>query len=641
MGWFPISSCCSAVAVAIVLSCVLVNVVSNKDSVAIPLPFGSVQSMKIAERFVGYEIAITTVTRPTSYLCTTLKSVLTSADGISVKLYHGGGYAYVQSQVQNCSKVAQNVEHIFPKESTRVLDLYYRLLSRRTPGNLLLVVEDDVLLDPEFGFLLNSVVKQIDDQSGSDSVFMLSLYNGIVQTDEAWCPTNKWCTGNLSALRASGIQSAAVKAVKDGWGFGTQAVLFRGEGMMRSLQQHFRDQRKSTTMLQDLFLKSFAADNDIPVWGVERSLCQHLGMLSSIFGTSKPHESLTFVPDVDHVLATLTSTDSSALDEGRYARASLASNAFGKRSDMLTVALCSKAVAISPLEPPRFRLNDSVEYGPWAHVYGELSSGYWLESSSPPRQVQTRARCCVEQGPRQCSISYWLRPGTTDSAVLGQVIAENEYGFITALQLPAPTTILDAGANCGIASVLFKSLFPKAVLVSVEASERNYIALRRNVAHFPRVKRVQAALWGVAGNLSLVKGSRHGKEWDNQIKATRAGDAEQVNLIQGITIPELLQRYRLKAFDFLKIDIEGSEKQVFLADDKGWLVTASFVAVEIHDDMQSGTKQVVFKSFEAVGTFCHLKSGEYDVWLNHATPLMFQYCLDRSAAGTDCCGNKL
>jgi FkbM family methyltransferase len=291
-------------------------------------------------------------------------------------------------------------------------------------------------------------------------------------------------------------------------------------------------------------------------------------------------------------------------------------------------------------DPPVFAFSENTEFVPWANIFDSIiSTGVWMDRSRPAGRVHARMRCCASFEPRHCVTSFWIRPGTTDLAVLGQVVAQNEYGFLTALDLPIPRTILDAGANCGIASVLFAVLFPHAFIVSVEASENNFVALRRNVDANARVHALNAALWGTNGNLSVVKGSRQGREWDNQIGATTNSQGAQLNFINGITIPDLLQQFHLSNFDFMKLDIEGSEKQVFSAPKtKYWLSTASFVAVEIHEDMQAGAMQAVFDAFSAIGTFCHLTSGEYDVWLNNETPMMMRYCAERIARGTDCCG---
>jgi FkbM family methyltransferase len=207
----------------------------------------------------------------------------------------------------------------------------------------------------------------------------------------------------------------------------------------------------------------------------------------------------------------------------------------------------------------------------------------WIDRAKPPAVIVAHGMPCGRTGGR-CDVPFSIRPGTTDSAVLGQVIARDEYGFLWKQHLPAPRIILDAGANCGIASVLFANLFPDATIVSVEPATDNFAALSTQIEPYAsRIWAVNAALWGEHAALNVVKGARHGREWDNQIKADVAA-ADSKNAIAGNTVAELLQLHELPRFDFVKIDIEGSEKQVFEAQDLSWLDAASYVAVELHDD---------------------------------------------------------
>ena len=223
--------------------------------------------------------------------------------------------------------------------------------------------------------------------------------------------------------------------------------------------------------------------------------------------------------------------------------------------------------------------------------------------------------------------------------VFAGVIARDEYGFLWRQHLPPPATILDAGANCGIVAVLFANLFPQSVIVSVEPASDNFDALRAQTAPLAKqVRLVNAALWGEHGELSVVKGSRTGREWDNQVKAGAKADPGAKDDVVGLTVAELLRDNKLKRFDFVKLDIEGSEKQVFEAADLSWLDAASYVAVEVHEDMMPGAQAAVFGAFASRKHFCHTVSGEYNVWFNAAAPRMQAFCAERAERGLDCCG---
>lgn len=212
----------------------------------------------------------------------------------------------------------------------------------------------------------------------------------------------------------------------------------------------------------------------------------------------------------------------------------------------------------------------------------------WLDRSQPAAIIRAHGLPCAQASGR-CDVNFWIRPGTTDAAVLGQVVASDEYHFLRKEQLPAPTTVLDAGGNCGIASILFANLFPSSRIITVEAEEENYRALHRNVDGRYNVEPIHAALWGEQAELDVLTGARHGREWDNEVRQhTAAPGARSKGSVAGVTVAALLQRYNLQRFDFAKIDIEGAELQVFQGD-TAWLAATSYVAVEIHEARSSSS----------------------------------------------------
>jgi len=308
------------------------------------------------------------------------------------------------------------------------------------------------------------------------------------------------------------------------------------------------------------------------------------------------------------------------------------------------VALQQRAVDVAavPQEGTLFSVPGSgTSPQPWDELVKDTitaAGSPWMDRAKPPAVITAHGLPCGRAGGR-CTVPFMIRPGTTDSAVLGQVIARDEYHFLWKDKLPAPATVLDAGANCGIASVLFANLFPQAIIVSVEPASDNFAALEAQALPFAaQIMPVNAALWGEHAELSVLKGSRHGREWDNQVKAGAAKDPDAKGDVAGLTVFELLKAHQLERFDFVKIDIEGSEKQVFEAKDISWIDAASYVAVELHDDMMPGAQAAVFAAVDARGSFCHTTSGEYNVWLNTKAPLMAGFCAERAERGLDCCG---
>ena len=70
--------------------------------------------------------------------------------------------------------------------------------------------------------------------------------------------------------------------------------------------------------------------------------------------------------------------------------------------------------------------------------------------------------------------------------------------------------------------------------------------------------------------------------------------------MQAVSIPFLLNFFGLDNFDMLKIDIEGSEKELMSKskdNDLSWLHTAKMAMFETHDDMRNGSHHAVAQAF--------------------------------------------
>lgn len=222
-----------------------------------------------------------------------------------------------------------------------------------------------------------------------------------------------------------------------------------------------------------------------------------------------------------------------------------------------------------------------------------------------------------------CLHAFYIRRNTTDTLVLRQLYEWGEHNFLK------PefkfNTILDAGANIGLASVLFATMYPKSRIVSVEASSRNFRSLKLNTQPYSNIIVVNAALWPRVAPLSLTLGPRNPHlppEWGYMVKETKdlePGQAVEDSLL-GVSVPFLLKIFGLRSFDFLKIDIEGSEGEIFREGqrhDLEWVEHSKLAALELHGDMVPGSNVTVLNYFSGKPTFTHKKdwSGEYEVFM--------------------------
>ena len=221
-----------------------------------------------------------------------------------------------------------------------------------------------------------------------------------------------------------------------------------------------------------------------------------------------------------------------------------------------------------------------------------------------------------------CDRDVFIRPKATDFAVMVQILFHLEFGFLLGTRdsishgsfLPSKIEyILDAGGNCGLSALFFASIFPDATVVTVESNPDNFQVLQRNTKGFSNIIPVNKGIWSKSAFLQVVKGSRHGREWDSQVVET----AEERNSIPATSISDLLRELNLSHFDVIKMDIEGSEKEVFeAADVHVWLSHVKVFLAELHPDMREGSDTAVHHHLRQ-SSFHEFAEGEYEVYVRN------------------------
>ena len=141
-----------------------------------------------------------------------------------------------------------------------------------------------------------------------------------------------------------------------------------------------------------------------------------------------------------------------------------------------------------------------------------------------------------------------------------------------------PATILDLGANCGFATLLFATRFPGARIAAVEPHPANVLALRKNL----ELNRVEA---------TMIPGAAASEDGPCQLVVSTSlthtlmspgceGDSRTIT-VDGWSVPTLMARLRWDRIDLLKIDIEGYERTLF-ADRPVWLTRVNRIIGEVH-----------------------------------------------------------
>jgi FkbM family methyltransferase len=181
----------------------------------------------------------------------------------------------------------------------------------------------------------------------------------------------------------------------------------------------------------------------------------------------------------------------------------------------------------------------------------------------------------------------WLRPATSDYAAYRQIFRDREYEKIEAMG--NANFILDCGANIGLASVFFLNHFIGARVLAVEPDPENAALCRQNLEKYgSRASVVDGGVWSHATELVVVPSEfGAGNKWGVTVRPRHPLDVEYV-AVKGFDISSLCQRAGEKQIDLLKIDIEGSEFEVFRKWPERWLDRVRNIVIELHGSDCSG-----------------------------------------------------
>jgi FkbM family methyltransferase len=177
-----------------------------------------------------------------------------------------------------------------------------------------------------------------------------------------------------------------------------------------------------------------------------------------------------------------------------------------------------------------------------------------------------------------------------DIGTIFKVFFAREYAFKLNT---TPKTIIDCGANIGLASLFFANEFPDATIIAIEPDANNFKYLLQNTADYPNIHCIQAAIWPRVASLDIYDPGAG--NWSLQ---TRVITEHSATTIESITINQILERYDWERIDILKIDIEGSEKELFSSDYEYWLSRTSSIAIELHDFIDPDISKLFFKAIQ-------------------------------------------
>ncbi len=181
-----------------------------------------------------------------------------------------------------------------------------------------------------------------------------------------------------------------------------------------------------------------------------------------------------------------------------------------------------------------------------------------------------------------------LRSNSSDIKVFREVFLFEDYAINLTKK---PTVIIDGGGNIGLSDIYFSVKFPNAKIIVVEPDLENFDALKINVNENSNIIPLHSALWCKSTYLRII--NSEDDEWTFQVNEC---DKEAKGAFWAFSIYDLMNKYGLEHIDLLKLDVEGSEKEIFEYNYEQWLSKTDAIIIELHDWIKKGVSRSVFKT---------------------------------------------
>lgn len=201
-----------------------------------------------------------------------------------------------------------------------------------------------------------------------------------------------------------------------------------------------------------------------------------------------------------------------------------------------------------------------------------------------PRGMRTPQRLDLAQDGKPFSV--WMED-RTGLAAFEEVFIRGEY----AVDIPPPHTIVDAGANIGVASVYFCLRYPSARVYAVEPNPDVLETLKRNLKAFPHASVHQCAFTDKDGTIELHVHPT--SSIASSLSARTKG--EHIVSVPSRTFDTFRSEQGIDTVDLCKFDIEGAEDKM-LRSIKDRKVASCYVG-EIHPDLMSTSVEEIVALF--------------------------------------------
>jgi FkbM family methyltransferase len=204
---------------------------------------------------------------------------------------------------------------------------------------------------------------------------------------------------------------------------------------------------------------------------------------------------------------------------------------------------------------------------------------------------------------------FTLRNNPYDYATFEEVLLHKTYDISLSF---TPEYIIDGGGNIGLTACYFATKYSGAIIVSIEPDSENFKMMQANCRQYTHIKILQNGIWKKNTHLKIAD-----SQVGNNAFTVEETDYETPDSLKAVTIQHIMELYDMPHIDILKLDIEGSEKEVFEENFESWLPKTKVLIIELHDEMKNGCSRAVFNAVNKYDFSFDIR-GENIIFTNNA-----------------------
>jgi FkbM family methyltransferase len=173
--------------------------------------------------------------------------------------------------------------------------------------------------------------------------------------------------------------------------------------------------------------------------------------------------------------------------------------------------------------------------------------------------------------------------------------------------LQGSKTIMDLGACYGVDALFFAAYCPGATIIAVEPERGNLENLRRNLESNSGLARFVVFPYAVGASEGTRQlHVRPARPLSHSVVFEEGGPSEPQET-QCTTVPEIMRRVGVDTVDFMKVNVEGAEREILSGAD-GWPSRVRAIVGHRHDnypraELLRDLQRSGFRVREAAGAF--------------------------------------